>query len=406
LGKDIKIFSLNLKNFAFFKNQKISFNSKYTEIYGKNDTGKTVIADAIAYLLVGSNLWGNNFNPISDTNMAMVSGHVKIDNEVFKSFSKILQSENGKTRTISALKDKLSWVDKHTLLSILNPRYFCSLESSNIKQLITKFNLGDFELFDDYIEEEFDAEAKAIFEDGKSLIPVKGKDVIDIYNLCNVYVTENKVAINENESEMKISEGKIQAAKTFLNDKHFSPEQEKLFSDMIDENSQKIEELEIKISDLKNVSVRIKKFQLLMLSEIIKDFNKLLKFSELVLGKTNSNGEAVITMKFNGKEKEKLSNSEMLKMGLDFADAIAGITNYQVPTVIDNGEAIDTFAYKDIEWLDMYDNLNQVIILSTGKCDLSYYNAEENLLESIIDGSVMPRERETLPVTRIDCDIW
>jgi hypothetical protein len=288
----------------------------------------------------------------------------------------------------------------------LNPRYFCSLESSNIKQLITKFNLGDFELFDDYIEEEFDAEAKAIFEDGKSLIPVKGKDVIDIYNLCNVYVTENKVAINENESEMKISEGKIQAAKTFLNDKHFSPEQEKLFSDMIDENSQKIEELEIKISDLKNVSVRIKKFQLLMLSEIIKDFNKLLKFSELVLGKTNSNGEAVITMKFNGKEKEKLSNSEMLKMGLDFADAIAGITNYQVPTVIDNGEAIDTFAYKDIEWLDMYDNLNQVIILSTGKCDLSYYNAEENLLESIINGSVMPRERETLPVTRIDCDIW
>lgn len=406
MGKDIKLYSINLKNFAYFKNQKISFNSKYTEIYGRNDTGKTVIADAIAYLLVGSNMYGNNFNPINGTNMSLVSGNMKIDGEVFKNFSKILESRNGKTKTTSALKDKLSWVDKQTLLSILNPRYFVNLESSAIKELITKFDLGDYELFDSYIEEEFDDEMKEIFNDGKTLVPVKGKTVIDIYNLCKAYIAENKTSINENETEMKISEGKILAAKTFFHDKRFSSEHEQIFNDMMDENSLKIEELKVKIEELKDVSIRITKFQVLMLSEIIKDFNKLLRFSELVLGRMDSSGKSIISVKFNGKEKEKLSNSEMLKMGLDFADAIANISNYQVPTIIDNSEAIDTFAYENTDWLDMYDHLNQIILFSTGKCDLSYYNAEEKLLESIIDGSVMPRERETLPATQIICDLW
>jgi hypothetical protein len=143
---ELKIKSLEMKNFKNHSYLKLDFEPDKTTIVGDNGTGKTSIGEAIAFCLTGCDLYGTE----NVVNKLMKKGETSM-------YVKVIIEQDGKTYEIKRERNKgvneitLNGVkvtqtdllakfiqDKNIFFSIYNPLCFTSLAPKDAKEILMK----------------------------------------------------------------------------------------------------------------------------------------------------------------------------------------------------------------------------------------------------------------------------
>lgn len=199
----------------------IDFNSDLTEFIGDNGKGKSLILNAIAFLLTGKDAFGQNrvfySNNGSKEAFTYVEAEVVIGNEdvVLK---RLLQRTANNKNSTSLWRDHQEvkqddWkanFDSDAILSIINPKYLSQLKPADLKKLLIKFlNMNDIDI-EDLMMEIFDEVEGTDFDEFTEIIELYN-ELGDIDSVAT-HIQDNlkvvKGAIKETKATIKAFEEK------------------------------------------------------------------------------------------------------------------------------------------------------------------------------------------------------
>lgn len=194
--KNIIIKSLKLHEFLGATGEMdIKLNRNLTEIIGDNGKGKSLILNAVAFLLTGKDAFGQNrvffSNSGNKIGFTFVEANLSLDGEDVVLKRLIQRNSTGKCSTdiwidhnSIKLADWKSMVDEDICLSLINPKYLSSLKPSDMKKVVLKMlNLKDIDfksLWEEVIEEATNALASGSSEAEDEFDEMM--EVVDIYN--------------------------------------------------------------------------------------------------------------------------------------------------------------------------------------------------------------------------------
>ncbi|SDG32243.1 AAA domain [Thermoanaerobacter thermohydrosulfuricus] len=230
---ELKIKSLEMKNFKNHSYFKMDFHPEKTVIEGENASGKTSIGEAAAWCLTGCDLFGTEnvatkFIKKNETEM-YVKLTVELDGEQYE----IKRSREKGVNEITVNGAKASQIDiytkfvqdKNIFFSVFNPLYFTSLSPKDAKEILMK-------VLPDIPKEE-------IFKD----MPTEAVNKLQKYDFvtANTVIEKARVRLKELEEDIIYLQGVIDTQKQLLNTN--IPEEQ--FFD--DENLKRLEEELIKL---------------------------------------------------------------------------------------------------------------------------------------------------------------
>lgn len=381
---DIQLDSLHMHMFRGCMDMKLRFD-EITEIYGRNGSGKSTIADAFAFAFTGMNYWGNKIvNPILSSGSM---GWVEFDGLVNSSpckFKRILEENNGSLKTVVNVDIDL---DKSLFLSIINPKYFVSLSASEAKEVLMRASNLTTESLSVRWPENCD-----FFEATNKLLEVtEEQSLLERWKRVEEVRKEWSAKIKSLEEEKAQTQGKIDAYEQSL---QFFADNGIAVSEELDESIQLFTlAANQKLCNLLNERDQLKK-DLKELESYKNYLVSLAVFSiESELDKTNiklvgDNGKECFVVTYKGRDYKSLSNSEQLMAGLEIVNALEAVSNSNLPCFIDNAEALQ------VQDMSLYPSIPQIIILNVADVDLSVY--EDGKLINPVTTSVMTRTKATL----------
>lgn len=364
----------------FKAHQELCMNlNEVTEIFGRNTSGKSSIAEAIAFSLTGSGFWGQKLvDPINGSQLAWVEVEGEADGKPIK-FRRMIQEENGKISIKTPVKFSL---DKDLFFSLINPRYLVGLSPVSAKDVIlksTRFTTDDIVAVCGSINPKFE-----------EMFGPKTETIGERAKIAESFKKELSAQLKEIEAILLQTTGRLESLKDTqeffkANNIAISDEVEESFSFFELAAIQKEVDLQKKKDKLTNQIKEIESYKALLLKVAVEDIGSYL---ENVSIKISSGEKDVFLVQYKGKEYKTLSNAEQLMAGMELVNAISHASGMQFPCIIDNAESIC-----DID-ISEYDKIPQFIILSVADVDFTQYN--RGVLQNPITFKTMKRTRESL----------
>ena len=379
--KDIYIEQMHLHMFKGHQDIQLSFD-EINQIFGRNASGKSTIADAFCFAFTGLNFWGNKFiNPINQGTIAWVESTVSADSKMM-TFKRILEENAGKIKTI--LTEEVS-VDKETFLSTVNPRYFVSLTPAAAKEVLLKVANLESDSLPTCYPETADIIDKAEEIIGNDPMPLIKK--WEAAESCKKAINAEIKEINELKAQ---TEGKIMAYEQSVEFfKNNNIEMSEEMADSIDmfvlAGNQRLVQLANQKDSLTKKVKLIDQYRSLLTKLAVKSIEDEL---DDVTIKLEENGKDVFVVTYKDRDYKTLSNSEQLLAGLEIVNAISSVANISYPCFVDNAEALQ------VQDLSPYPAIPQFILLNVADVDLTLY--ENGVLTNPVTKETMVRSKDSL----------
>lgn len=393
--QQITLNSFRLHSFKKQSDVELDLNPEVNEIYGRNGSGKTTIADAIAFAFTGTDFWGRKINGLGKCGASWVEVNGAI-NGVEKKFRRLVEYKDGSAHTVVANDFE---VDKQVFLSVINPRYFCNLSAGDAKRVIMGC-AGDI----DGSETLYPQHEKMLLEIYDNAISSKDNGesmdsgpIIDVWDGIEAYRKKISKMAKDFDEQKNIEEGKYQA---FMNAIDIDGIDDSA-KDVLGKKALDAQKAAVDAGDnrdaMRKILKRIDTYRSILTEIALDAIKDRLDDVEIVL---DDNGKDVFSVQYHGVDFKTLSNAEQLKVGLEIANVLAGAYDVNYPCIIDNAECIQD------KNLEKYNNLNQFVVLSVADCEISSYSVESNELIGLKTRDILVRPKEELVVDTIFLGGW
>ena len=424
--KKIKIVKVTPHNFKGFDEAYVDFTER-TEIAGDNSTGKTSIADAVAFAFTGTNCFGEKVDFFkNDSDFAWVEVIFEDSEGEEKTLKREIQldAKGSVSTTIrldhTIMKTSSMPIESPLFLSSINPRYFFNLSATKGKDFVCSLETLDTEDVLEKIED----------EDIVNLLKLLPKVTSDLKKVIKEKSSVDK-EIKELEEKAELIKEKMKEESVFLNSYLYDSK-----DTLTDEELSKITDLkELKDAVVENYRIAMHQFakkkldqlsaelkdEVEPLEELQKKSNALKAYQDAYLDsateRLNSKMKNVrINLKgytLAGKEKnvwevfykdipiQNCSASEIILAGLEVNKMIKA-SGLDYPLFIDNAESLTKLPKEA-------DEINQIVSFVVAK-DYALSVFKEDVIVDIATMETMPRKnKEEVTVFRLlgtlfDCE--
>lgn len=389
MDKKIFIDALECKEFKTFGLLEMKNLGKEVCIVGANRKGKSSILNAISWVLMGLDIYGNKLEAIKDgSSMSWVKVDATINDIETKTIRKIISlKKNGKTETTNS---GLTDLDKELFYSIANPRYLQGLDPKNIKGIIAKAINIPTSIMNVAMESNISIYASEI----------EGEDSYAKIVAVENAIKNSNAEIKDLEKKILIEKGKIEALTTIKlllaeNGIKLEEDAETIVDINIDGADFLISTIENQIQEKKKINENYNAYRTAAYEVLATEFNNSMKKTQI---KLLENGKEVFIITYEGKNIKTCSNSEQLLSGLEMINAFSEFTECTYPCLIDNAEGI-----LDMD-VDLFPNIKQFFFAIVADEKLSTW--EYGDLTDIVTKKTTPRTKEQIKPTIKILDGW